>query len=200
MVKWNSKMEKKKLIYTDLQKEFFTDYVLKSVKSRLNGADFIEENIRLLDWYGILEDIVPQLVFCVVKDRNDQEMSLFAMEDPELQNFGFKYIGDKDIGVFWDSLKSTESFESKDFYCIVYTESLTKKDKKVRLEKDSDGAFITILRNGLKGKTCLLQEENYDIYDSIIFPDSILGDCKRAKRVHNLKDWSLAMMKHFGHL
>ena len=193
-------MEKKKLIYTDLQKDFFTDYILKSVKSKLNGIDFTEENIRLLDWYDILEDVVPQLIFCVVKDRNDQEMSLFAMEDPELQNFGFKYIGDKDINDFWSSLKSTESFESKDFYCIVYTESLTKKDKKVRLEKYSDDAFITILRNGLKGKTCLLQEENYDIYDSIISPDSILGDCKRAKRVHNLKDWSLAMMKHFGHL
>jgi hypothetical protein len=193
-------MEEKKLKYTDLQKEFFTNYVLKSVKSKLNGNEFTESNIRLIDWYDVLSDVVPQLIFCVVKDRNDQEMSLFSMEDPELQNFGFKYVGDKNINDFWVSFKSTEDFESKDFYCIVYAESLTKKDKKVRLEKDTDGAFIYILRDGTKGKTCLLQEENYDIYDSMISPDSILGDCKRAKRVHNLKDWSLAMMKHFGHL
>lgn len=195
--------DKRKVVFTDLEKDLFNKYIVEQVKEELNnkGREYTVENARRIDWYEMLKKVLPGIIFCVVKKKNEDEMSLFAMDNPELQTFGFKYAGEENIDKFWESLDSAITFDSKDFFVRVYKESTTKKGKisnaPVRFEKDEDGAVITVLRNGKKGKSCLLVEENYDTYDRIVDPDSILGDCIRTKMVGNLREWAIKMIEKF---
>lgn len=196
--------DKRNVVYTELEKDLFDNYILERVKEELSlkKEDFTISNTRRLDWYKLMGEVLPGLIFCSVKNKNDSEMSLFAMDNPSLQAYGLKYTGNKNIDLFWNSLKDALTFNSEDFFICVYKETTTKKGRvskdPVRFEKDSDGDVITVLRDGSKGKTCLLVEENYDTYDKIIAPDSLLGECLRAKMVGNFREWTIKMIEKFG--
>lgn len=196
--------DKRKVVFTDIEKDLFDRYLSRFVKEELlkKGEELNIANARRIDWYKLMECVLPGLIFCSVKKKNENEMSLFAMDNPTLQTYGLKYVGKKNIDDFWISIDEALKFDSKDFFTCVYKESVTKRGKPgrdpVRFEKDEDGCVVTVLRDGTKGKTCLLVEENYDTYDRIIAPDSLLGDCIRSKMVGNFREWTLKMLEKFG--
>lgn len=194
----------KKLIVTDLDKEFYTDFLVPYFKSLIkdNVVEGTVESILKFDFYPVLEKFLPQLLYCVLKRKTSDELTLFAEDNPDFNTFGIKYTGDLDIDEFWAGLRKAGDFSSKDFFIRVYTEKLNRRSSKPQtrpnVEIDDDGCVVAILRGGEKGKSCLIVEKNFDTYDCITAPDSILGACKQSELANNLKEWTVACMEKFG--